>query len=255
MPKALVTGASEGIGRAFSKQLAAQGYELTVVARNEKRLAEFVKEISGARHQILVADLSTNSGIEKVTRDIRENHYDVLINNAGFGVYGRFDQASLEKLQEMLRLNCQALVVLSHAYLQGAKAGDALLNVSSTLAFLPMPFLSVYSATKAFVTSFSESLWYEQKEKDVFVMGLCPGITSTNFHDRAGGKGHDMPSYLTQTPDQVATIGLRALSRRCKPTVICGASNFMAASATRLITRSATVRMIGRQSQSQLTSS
>jgi short-subunit dehydrogenase len=154
---ALITGASEGIGKVFAIRLAKSGYQVTAVARRENKLKELIQTL-GAGHQVLAADLSTSEGQNLVAKKLEMNKYDILVNNAGVGTVGAFTQVPLEKQMAMIRLNCEALVVLSHAFLKNAKEGDSLLNVSSTLAFLPMPMTGLYCATKAFVTSLSESL-------------------------------------------------------------------------------------------------
>jgi short-subunit dehydrogenase len=173
--RVMITGASEGIGRAFARRLAHEGYAIRAVARNEKRLQELMTELGADHHTYRVADLSTPEGVAAIAEDLATNRFHLLINNAGFGIYGAFYNAELPKLETMIRLNCDTLMALSHAFLQQAKKGDALVIVSSALAFMPMPSAGTYAATKAFVTSFTESLWYEQKERGIYVMGLCPG--------------------------------------------------------------------------------
>lgn len=243
--KALVTGASDGIGKVFALELAKQGYVVTAVARNADRLGEVVKTM-GAGHRSLIADLSTAEGQSKACQELAATKYDLLINNAGVGTSGAFTEVPLEKQMAMVRLNCEAVVALSHTFLKTAKSGDALMNVSSTLAFLPMPLLGLYCATKAFVTSFSESLWFEQKKKGVHVMDLCPGITSTSFQVNAGGRKEDVPESLAQTPEQVVAYALKQLASRQRPTVISGSKNRTLAFVTRLMPRSAVVRMMGK---------
>ena len=137
--KALVTGASEGIGRAFSRRLATAGYTVTAIARNESRLESLIQELAVPDHTFQAADLSTHEGMGAITKELERNHYDLCVNNAGFGMYGRFYEADLARLQSMTRLNCDALVAVSHAFLRNARSGDALVNVSSALAFMPMP--------------------------------------------------------------------------------------------------------------------
>lgn len=242
--KALITGASEGIGREFAKQLAKEGYTITAVARNEARLKSLLEELPSGAHKYLVADLSKQDGIKKTNEEL-STHYELLVNNAGFGVYGKFYETPLKKFQEMLSLNIDALVALSHSFLKVAEKDDALINVASTLAFLPMPNGGVYAATKAFVTSFTESLWFEQKERGIFVMDLCPGATVTEFQVRAGGKTEDIPKAIQQTPEQVVKVAIRALKRRNRPTVISGLPNHLMATVARLIPRKFTVSMMG----------
>lgn len=243
--KALITGSSEGIGHSFAIALAKAGYSITAVARSEDKLKKLISEI-GSTHQYIVADLSTESGQNKTAQELSSNHYDLLINNAGVGTVGKFTDVPLEKQIQMMNLNNQGLVKLAYAFLKNSKSGDALINVSSTLAFLPMPGLGLYCATKAFVTSFSESLWYEQKARGVYVMGLCPGITSTNFQTNSGGKSEDLPAGMAQTPEQVVEVALKALLARKSPTVISGAKNFLMSSMTRLMPRKSAVSMMGK---------
>lgn len=243
--RALVTGASEGIGRAFARRLASDGWQLTVVARNENRLTELVRGLSGSGHVVCPADLSTPGGVAAVVAEMKTNACKLLVNNAGYSVYGNFADAPLEDLQKMVRVNCDALVSLSHAFLGTATSGDALIHVASTVSFLPMPGNGLYSATKAFVTAFSETLWFELKSRNVYVMNLCPGITATEFHRRAGGKDEELPKPLVQTPDQVVNVALRALHRRSSPTVVCGTLNRLMAFLTRLMSRKTVIRMMG----------
>lgn len=242
--RALVTGASEGIGREFAMRLAHIGYEVTAVARNGARLQE-LKDKAFAIVPV-VADLSVPADVERVATLLREQHFDLLINNAGFGHYGVFPKTNWKNWQDMLRVNIETLVQLSHAFLSKAQRGGALINVSSTLAFLPFPKSAVYAATKSFVTSFSESLWYEQKDRGVYVMSLCPGATRTEFHARAGGKSADISNKAFQTAGQVVDVAMAALKQRSQPTVISGAKNKIAAKVPRLLSRKMTVQLIGK---------
>lgn len=248
--KALVTGASEGIGYVFAKRLAAEGYEVTAVARNEGKLKQLVAEM-GAGHSYVVADLATAAGQDAIIQAISARHFDLLINNAGIAAMGKFTEIPLARHGDVLTLNCGTVMKLSYAYLSTAKAGDALINVSSALAFMPMPIIGLYSATKAFVTAFSESLWFEQKSRGIYVMGLCPGITSTNFNEHSGGGKADTPKLMTQTPEQLVDTALKALKSRKKPTVISGVVNNIFAFMSRLISRKAIVSMMGQMGAKQ----
>ncbi|MCR9143186.1 MAG: SDR family NAD(P)-dependent oxidoreductase [bacterium] len=240
--RALVTGASEGIGRAFAQQLASQGYRVTAVARNESRLKGLVAELGGDGHDYFVADLSRDKDVQRTADALQKGAYDLLINNAGFGVKGRFEEIELSELQGMTAVNIDALVALSHAYLKTARPGDALMNVSSFLSFIPVADLNVYCATKAFVTSFSEALWYQQKDRDVFVMALCPGATSTNFDERSGADYDKIPKAMIQTADAVVAYALKHLARRRKPTVISGFLNRFMGGIHRIRTRKGAVK-------------
>ena len=241
---ALVTGASEGIGRSFAKKLASEGYLVLAVARNENRLKELMREI-GPRHGYKVADLSTEAGISSVASELSQKKYDLLVNNAGFAIYGRFEETGFAQIQEILRLNCESVLALSHAFLKTAQPGDSLINVSSSASFFPMPISSVYTASKSFVTSLSETLWYEQKKRGVYVLGLCPGITATKFHTRAGGKDEQLPSLLTQTPEQVVAVGMKALRKRRRSVIVSGTQNYVLW-LTKLLPRQWLLVMVGK---------
>ena len=243
--KVLITGASEGIGRAFATRFARDGYEVTAVARNESRLQELISEI-GEKHRHIVADLTKSEDLNRVCDYIKTQGYDLLINNAGFGVTGKFRDTEIEKHVSVLRLNCEALMVLSHCFLQTAKSGDALINVSSVLAFIPTPYNSVYAATKAFVTSLTNSLWYEARSKGVYVMGLCPGLTRTEFQKRSGREKIMYPPLVTQDPDDVVNYALKGLAKRKSPVIISGPKNSFISELSRFIPRKFLVNIAGR---------
>ncbi|WP_406402098.1 SDR family NAD(P)-dependent oxidoreductase [Streptomyces sp. NBC_00879] len=238
---ALVTGASAGIGREFARQLAATGYRVIAVARDPDRLRLLTDEL-GPDHEHLAADLATALGRQQVADVLANQRVHLLVNNAGTAVTGAFAAVPLPRTLAMMHLNCEALVTLAHLFLSQAEPGDALLNVSSTLAFAPVPNLSVYSATKAFVTSFSESLWYEHKDRGVYVMGLCPGMTATESQPHTG---EDVPAGLVQTPEQVVAAALTALRHRKRPTVISGRKNALFATAARNLPRRVVLSMLG----------
>ena len=246
---ALVTGASEGIGRVFAKRLASEGYSLTLVARNRARLEELKSELdqefTERNHDVIVADLSTDTGVALVTQAITTRHHDLLINNAGYGLYGEFAETPIEQLQLMTRLNCDALTVLSHHYLKTARKGDALMNVGSVYSFLPAPYNAVYGATKAYVLSLSEALWYEQSKHGVFVMALCPGYTLTTFSARAGRADNPAYARLAQTPEQVVETALAHLKRRSSPAIVSGLSNSALKHFQKLLPSSLRARLSG----------
>lgn len=242
--KAIVTGASEGIGRAIAKKLAKEGYIVTCVARNKMRLETLQKEM-GSQHPIFVADLTKDEDISRVEKLFSMDHFDLLVNNAGQGAYGKFTDLPMEQLLHIFNLNCQSLLRLSHEFLCFAKAGDALVNVSSTLAFLPMASSATYCATKSFVTALSEALWFEGKSKDVYVMNLCPGLTKTEFSSRAGGRHNPPPESMFQSSEEVADEMFYALKKRCKPTVITGRRNRLLAFLTRILSRKRVSMIMG----------
>lgn len=223
MRKALVTGASEGIGRAFAKKLAKDGYCITAVARNEEQLESLMKELgTDLPHSFQKADLTEKKDLTSINDLIASTHWDLLVNNAGRGQFGEFSKMELDSQLSMIDLNVKALVALAHGFLKQAKKGDALINVSSVVGFLPYPPQGVYAATKAFVNSFTQSLWYENKGRGVFVMGLCPGPTKSQFLARSGSDPKVVPGYVWQTPEQVVNFTLKKLKRRRSPLIVSG---------------------------------
>lgn len=243
--RALVTGASEGIGQAFAEALATEGYQVTLVARSQERLQAARARLSGAGHEVLVADLSTPAGIERVAAELAGG-YTLLINNAGVGSHGAFAATDLAQLQAMMRLNCDAVMQLSHAFLRGSKKGDALINVASVLGLLGMPQVAgLYAATKAFVISLSENLWFEHKARGVFVMALCPGATATRFHEHSGASADSQPPpELTQPAAEVVAEALRALQARSGPVLVTGFRNGVMSFASRLLSHRAKINVM-----------
>ncbi len=244
--RVLVTGASEGIGRVFAKRLAAQGYGVTAVARNADRLQSLLGELEGAGHSALIADLSTQSGISAVVTELTKgDSYSLLVNNAGFGLLGDFAESSIQNHLAIIQLNVIALVELSHSFLSRAKRGDGIIQISSVLSFLPMPRQPIYSATKAFVTSFSESLWFQCRKKGVTILNVCPGSTATLFQDRSGGKASAIPKFVLETPEQVVDFSLHAYERKFGPTIVSGWKNRLLILFSRLLTRKQLIKMMG----------
>jgi len=245
----LVTGASSGIGLAFAKELAKEGYQVTCVARNEEMLKALVDEL-GNEHRYITADLTDQSDLSGVVQDIERTKYKLLINNAGYGIYEKFENIPIEKTNNLIQLNIYSLVQLSHVFIKNASAGDSLINISSVLSLLPYPGGAVYSGTKAFVTNFTEALWYECRDKDIYVMALLPGVTDTNFHQVALGetkKGEPSgPSYPSEV---VVKEAIKYLKCRYKPSVISGPRyRFLAPIATRLLSRKKIVETMGKNS-------
>ena len=242
---AMITGASEGIGRAFARRLAADGWTLTLVARNVARLRELSSEVAGSGHTVHAADLTTEHGLAEIRGVLKEKPFQLLFNNAGITHYGAFAEVAITQHMEVLSLNCRALVELAHEFLVQASSGSTLINVSSMLAYMPQPTSAVYSASKAFVTSFSESLWYENKARGVFVMALHPGITKgTEFRRRGGGAATTAPWAMTA--ETVSGNAMKALKNRGSCTTICGTTNKVLATAVRMVPRQLLVRLLGR---------
>ncbi|HEY9036007.1 MAG TPA: SDR family NAD(P)-dependent oxidoreductase [Pseudomonadales bacterium] len=245
---ALITGASEGLGRAFASQLAKAGYNTLCIARNESRLKELVNEL-GDNHRYLVADLSELRGIDACIALMQEQHIALLVNNAGFSQFGTFREADIEHEMAVFHVNCHTVMRLSHAFLQQARAGDALINLSSITHYLTTPVQPTYCATKCFIASFSESLWYQERKRDVYVQALLPGITKTQFMARASNiEGFKMKllDFISKTPESVVACSLKACDRRKKPIVIPGISNRLLALVLRLLPRKAIVWTLGK---------
>ncbi|SDI85068.1 SDR family NAD(P)-dependent oxidoreductase [Mucilaginibacter gossypii] len=245
MKKVLITGASGGIGLETAKQLAAHGYQLTLVARNEDKLNKAVKSLAGTGHTVLVADLTNEDDLQKLADHLKTEKYDVLINNAGAGIYGKFIEIPLADQLTGMQLNMDALVTLSYSFLQNAKPGDALVNIGSLLAHSSLPGAAVYAATKSFVANFSESLWYEFKQKDIFVMGFNPGAAASDFHANAGGHVSDFPKFVLSSVEDVATELVKALENRRKPRVVQGWKNRFMLFGFKLLNRKAAVNIMG----------
>ncbi len=246
---ALVTGASSGLGAVFARELARDGYAVTCVARSTDKLQGLLKEL-GSGHRILVADLADRDQLQRVAADVESAGYSLLVNNAGYGIYGRFTEIPLDRQEHLMTVNMTAVVRLSHAFLKKAAPGDALINVSSSLSLLTYPGGAVYAATKAFVTNFTESLWYENRERGVYVMALLPGVTKTNFLAVAtGGRTTAVQGMRSYPPEVVVKKALAALRARKAPTVISGPLyRFLTFLNTRLMSRKTMITIMGKGS-------
>lgn len=219
-PIALVTGASSGIGEHLTRRLAERGHDLVLVARDEHRLDTLAKELAaafGATAQVLPADLTDPEQLQLIEARCHDRSaaIDVLVNNAGVGSFGSFHTLDVDAEIREIQLNVIALVRLTHAaiaeMLPRGKGG--ILNVSSLAGFQPGPMNATYGATKAFVTSFTEAVHEEVKGTGVAVTALCPGFTRTGFQAAANVPQGDIPAFMWQDADQVATFALDALTK------------------------------------------
>ena len=217
---ALITGASGGIGECFARRLAARKQNLALVARSREKLEAIANELSathGIRAEAIAADLSETGAAEGLVRelDARGIEVDLLVNNAGFGANGEFWKLPLERQEQMLRLNIEALVELTHLLAPGMteRKNGGVINVASTAGFLPIAYTTTYAASKAFVISFSMGLAEELQPYGVRVVTLCPGATRTDFF-KAGdyGEHRKVPGGF-QAPEGVVEEALRALDR------------------------------------------
>jgi len=229
---ALITGASAGIGREFARQLAGRASTLVLVARRRERLEELRDELTATNPKLnihlQVADLSKAEALEALTQYLDEQQIavDLLINNAGVGDHGLFASGDPERLDAMMQLNVVALTAMTHRFLPRMieRKRGAVLNVSSCASFLPLPRMAVYSATKAYVTSFSKALRAEVRSSGVSVTALCPGPVHTEFNDlarRPNESGELGPEFTYVSAAEVARLGLDGIERN-KPVVIPG---------------------------------
>jgi short-subunit dehydrogenase len=243
---ALVTGASSVIGEVFARELVARGANLVLVARSQDKLeglAEELRDRSGASIDVLACDLSEPGAGAALAKRLAERgtRIDVLVNNAGFGLFGQLHEADPARTSQQVRLNVAALTELTCALLPQMRARDrgAIVNVASTAALQPLPYMAVYAATKAYVLSFTEALWGETRGTRVRVTALCPGATDTAFFHTASNHasiGHRM------APEHVVAAAFSALERR-RCSVIPGLRNRLLAGSTRLAPRQTVVRI------------
>lgn len=245
MKKALITGASGGIGLEVAKRLASQNYQLTLVARSEDKLNKALAHLNSYVHRIFVADLTNKEDLQRMTDHLATNKYDVLINNAGAGVYGHFVEIALEDHLNTMQLNMDALVTLSYSFLEKASPGNALVNIGSLIAHSSLPGAAVYAGTKSFVANFSESLWYEFKHKGVFVMGFNPGAADSDFHSNAGPETNDFPKFVISSVEDVADELVKALHKRQKPRVVQGLKNRFMLWSFKFLSRKSAVNIMG----------
>ncbi len=214
--RALVTGASAGIGEQFARQLARRGVALTLVARRAERLEELAGQLD-ADVEVLPADLTEPGDLDRVEARLRaeDQPVDLLVNNAGFGSYGALAELDVEPQARMVELNVTALLRLSHAAVgaQLARGRGGVINVGSTAGFQPDPHAATYGATKSFVRSFTEALAEELRGTPVRVMLLAPGFTATEFQDVADIEPGVLPRLAQMTPEPVVAAALRDFAR------------------------------------------
>lgn len=242
----LVTGASAGLGVEFARQLSKRGHRLVLAARRKERLDALAKELGNAR--VLAIDLSKTNSVAKLMADLEANGevVDLLVNNAGFGLIGRFAELDAKRERRMIDLNVGALTDLCRGVAPGMieRKSGGIINVASTAAFQPGPRMAVYFATKAFVLSLSEALHEELKPHGVSVTCLCPGPTRTEFGEVAGFGGNGMFDKVAMESPQVVKAGLDGLDKN-KAVVIPGLVNKIGASSTRFAPRSVVRKIAG----------
>ena len=255
MNTTLITGASSGIGEVFARKLAARGRNVLLVARSEDKLITLCNELgrsNSIRAQHIAMDLSKPESPARLFEETGKRGLviDMLVNNAGFGSFGDFSKLELARELNMIDLNVRSLVEITHRFLipMRQRKQGAIVNVASTAGFQAVPFMTTYAATKAFVLSFSEALWEENRPHGIKVMALCPGVTETNFFEAARGK--KPPARVAQTPEDVVETALRGLARG-KSHIISGWTNRAMVEAERITPRDLVTRMAGRMMRSE----
>ncbi|MDP2673705.1 MAG: SDR family oxidoreductase [Dehalococcoidia bacterium] len=246
-PRALITGASSGIGEAFARRLAKRGHDLVLVARRRDRMEKLAAQLSeahGVEAEVVEADLADDSAVATVEERLRRGDIDLLVNDAGFATRGEFAGLPLARELEELDVNVRALMRLSHAALgpMVERGRGAVINVASVGAFQPVPHMATYAATKAFVLHFSEALHEEVKGKGVTVTCLCPGAVKTEFQQVAGVDEGRLRAW--KSADDVVESALKAASAR-RAITVPGALNVAAMAAVKLMPRFVARRIAG----------
>ena len=240
--RALVTGASSGLGAAYARTLAARGMHLVLVARREGRLRDLAAELDAkhrTRCEVIVADLSKPDEVRRVADVAAEDGHGVelLVNNAGFAVAEDIPHTDRATALAMVDLNIRAVTDLTYRFLPPmlARGHGAVLNVASVAGFTPVAYMGAYAASKAYVLHFSEALWAEARDRGVTVTACCPGPTKTEFFDVAGVRGW-LQKRRALDPEIVVRRSLRAMEKR-KPVAVIGWKEKMQAFAVRLAPR------------------
>ena len=243
---ALITGASAGLGVEFARQLSTRGHALVLAARRRDRLEDLAKELSDAR--AVAIDLSKAGAAAKLVSDLDAagEQIEILVNNAGFGLIGRFAELDSKRLRQIIDLNVGTLTDLCRTVAPAMvkRKGGGILNVASTAAFQPGPNMAVYFATKAYVLSFTEALHEELKPHGVKVSCLCPGPTRTEFGEVAGFGANAAFDKVAMESPEVVEAGLQGLDRN-QAVVVPGLVNKIAAASTRFAPRSVVRKIAG----------
>lgn len=245
----LITGATSGIGYELCKLFAEDKYNLVLVARNKDRLLELANELESKNSvevYIISKDLAVPSSPEEIFNELKSQSIsiDVLVNNAGFGAFGLFNELDTNEQIKMIQVNVFALTYLTKLFIENLSInnGGKILNIASTASFQPIPLMSVYAATKAYVFSFSSSLREEVKDKKISVTVLCPGPTSTNFEKAAKMQKSKLFNRNVMDPKTVAAIGYNGLMKG-KPIVVPGLINKMLVFGTRFLPAGITAKI------------
>lgn len=243
MPTALVTGATAGIGASFARRLSRDGFDLVLVARDAARLEALAAELP-TRAEVLSADLATDDGCAVVEQRCAAG-LDLLVNNAGLGTKGAFHEVGVDEEEHLLRLNVRAVLRLTHAALgpMVARGSGSIIQVSSVAGFAPGARGASYSASKAWVTNFSESLHLQYADSGIKVLALCPGFTRTEFHERADMDVTGVPERLWLDADRVVADAMVDLERG-RSLSVPGAAYKAIVAATRVVPPVASRRVV-----------
>jgi len=246
---ALITGASSGIGEALARRIARDGRPVALVARRQARLESIAAELRASNRvdvHALPADLTAPGAIPALVEEVarRGLTVDWLVNNAGFGTFGKFHEMPLAKELEEIRLNVEALVELTGRFVPGmvARKRGLVMNIASVGAFVPSPLMATYTATKAFVLTFSETIHAELAGTGVRCLCVCPGFTRTEFQQKAEVDVHGVPDFAWMSADAVADQAVRAVGHG--PVLVNGVMNKLTAGAIRFVPRAVTARLV-----------
>jgi short-subunit dehydrogenase len=252
MSYTLITGASKGIGKALAEEFASRGHNLLMIARTEKtlkELAEKLRERYKVKVHYLCQDLSLPDAPEVIFDwcKINKLQVNILVNNVAYGLYGHFAKMKIRDLQDILLLNIQNVTALVLLFIPELKKQSEahILNVSSTAAYQPVPYLSIYAASKAFINSFSGGLRVELKESGINVTCLAPGPTDSEFFNKSGLEQDIDLSHVKMEPEQVAKEGVEGMFNK-KAIIIPGFSNKVGAFFSKRISSAPVVKALGK---------
>jgi uncharacterized protein len=245
---ALITGASSGIGEVFANELAEKGSHLILTARSEPKLNDLAQKLTenyNIQTEVIVSDLSQAGAPAELYQECMERgrSVDILVNNAGFATHGLFEKQSIERNHDQIMLNVMALVELTHLFLPDLlkKRSGAVINVASTAAFQPAPYMAVYGATKAFVLSFTQALWEENRNRGVQFLTLCPGSTETAFFNTVGTT--DAVVGKKASPKQVVDVALNSLGSS-RSYVVAGHMNYLVSQINRFVPKKLMLKQV-----------
>ena len=256
MKTALITGASYGIGATFARELAARKTDVILVARSEDKLQQLATELEnreGIKAEAIVQDLTEAAAGTKLFETVKQKELrvDLLINNAGFGDYGTFADRELHRQLDMVQLNIKVLVELTYLFLKEMRerGSGSIINVSSIAGFQPMPYISVYAASKAFVLNFTEGLRAENKDTGVRIQALCPGPTESNFFENASFPRSVVASSSQNyaSSEEVVRESLDALEKDISNVVAGGFANQVIVNLHRFFPRNVLISMVEKQ--------